>query len=258
MPHSIGVTITERITAGLVSGHTVVGDLRIWPLDPDDADGIVALPGEQIAELIRDEILALAKKTDKVIAIGIGIPGIVRHGTVEDSPNVPQLKGLHIREMVHALLKEAGLEAPIEVNNDADAIAAGLASTTGKLDRSSRVWTLGTGIGYGRFPLPEGVWEGGHTVVTLDSKETYCGCGGRGHLEGIMGHRAMRLRFLDMEPEEVFAAAKPQGTKQGDPRCVEFVKTVAPGAGRGHSQLNPPRRAGQILTTPASTSTSST
>jgi predicted NBD/HSP70 family sugar kinase len=34
----------------------------------------------------------------------------------------------------------------------------------------------------------------------------------------------MRLRFLDMEPEEIFAAAKPRQMKQGDPRCVEFVK----------------------------------
>ena len=33
-----------------------------------------------------------------------------------------------------------------------------------------------------------------------------------------MGHRAMRLRFLDMEPEEVFANAK-----AGDARCAEFV-----------------------------------
>lgn len=33
-----------------------------------------------------------------------------------------------------------------------------------------------------------------------------------------MGYRAMRLRFLDMEPEEVFAQAK-----QGDGRCREFV-----------------------------------
>lgn len=56
-------------------------------------------------------------------------------------------------------------------------------------------------------------------VVTLDPKENYCGCGGRGHLEGIMGHRAMRLRFLDLEPDEVFAAAK-----KGDRRCAEFVE----------------------------------
>jgi hypothetical protein len=33
-----------------------------------------------------------------------------------------------------------------------------------------------------------------------------------------MGHRAMRLRFLDMEPEEVFEAAN----RRTDARCVEF------------------------------------
>jgi glucokinase len=68
-------------------------------------------------------------------------------------------------------------------------------------------------------PQREGVWEGGHSVVTLDPKETFCGCGGVGHLEGIMGNRAMRLRFLDMEPEEIFAAAR-----HGHPRAADFVK----------------------------------
>jgi predicted NBD/HSP70 family sugar kinase len=33
-----------------------------------------------------------------------------------------------------------------------------------------------------------------------------------------MGHRAMRLRFLDLEPEEVFEQAA-----AGDKRCVDFV-----------------------------------
>jgi len=33
-----------------------------------------------------------------------------------------------------------------------------------------------------------------------------------------MGSRAMRMRFLDLEPEEVFAAAT-----KGDQRCREFV-----------------------------------
>src|SRR5205823_2251694 len=64
-----------------------------------------------------------------------------------------------------------------------------------------------------------GVWEGGHMVVSLDPKERYCGCGGVGHLEGIMGNAGMRRRFLDMEPDEVFAEAK-----AGDQRCAEFVK----------------------------------
>jgi predicted NBD/HSP70 family sugar kinase len=64
----------------------------------------------------------------------------------------------------------------------------------------------------------DGIWEGGHITVTLDPAERYCGCGGIGHLEGILGHRAMRLRFLDLEPEEVFALAR-----EGEPRCRNFV-----------------------------------
>src|SRR6059058_2907157 len=58
----------------------------------------------------------------------------------------------------------------------------------------------------------------GSSVITLDPKERFCGCGGLGHLEGILGYRAMRLRFLDMEPEEIF-----QQATQGDERCRNFA-----------------------------------
>ncbi|MEP7341937.1 MAG: ROK family protein, partial [Acidobacteriota bacterium] len=74
------------------------------------------------------------------------------------------------------------------------------------------------GTGFGRYPQAEGIWEGGHIVISLDPKERFCACGGLGHLEGITGHRAMRLRFLDLEPEEVFAEAQ-----EGDQRCADFV-----------------------------------
>ena len=56
------------------------------------------------------------------------------------------------------------------VFNDADAVAAGIAATRGQMDRQVRVWTIGNGIGFGRYPYTEGPWEGGHTVVTLDPK----------------------------------------------------------------------------------------
>ena len=122
------------------------------------------------------------------------------------------------KEKLAKALAEHGITAPVHIANDADAIAAGVAATRGRLNKLTRVWTIGNGIGYGRWPYVEGVWEGGHITVTLDPKERYCGCGGVGHLEGIMGYRAMRMRFLDLEPEEVFANAK-----QGDARCREFV-----------------------------------
>jgi predicted NBD/HSP70 family sugar kinase len=154
-----------------------------------------------------------------VDAIGVAVPGIIRHGVVEDSPNLTQLKGMRMADELTRVLSARGIAAPVHIANDADAIAAGVAATRGQLNKLTRVWTIGNGIGYGRWPYVEGVWEGGHVTVTLDPKERFCGCGGVGHLEGIMGYRAMRMRFLDLEPEEVFAHAK-----QGDQRCREFVE----------------------------------
>jgi glucokinase len=219
MAKTIGVVMTEAIRAGLVDDHKIIGQLRRFPEDMDESNGLVEVPADALCESICDEIKALISDGNQVEAIGVAMPGIIRNGIVEDSPNLPQLKGARVADSVRAGLKARGITNRVSVFNDADAVAAGLAATRGHLDRLIRVWTIGNGIGFGRYPYAEGPWEGGHTIVTLDPKENYCGCGGRGHLEGIMGHRAMRLRFLDMEPDEVFAAAK-----KGDKRCMEFVE----------------------------------
>jgi predicted NBD/HSP70 family sugar kinase len=137
---------------------------------------------------------------------------------VEDSPNLQQVKGFALQAALSSALGGKAAGVPVRVFNDADVMAAGIAATQGKLHQLTRVWTLGNGIGFGRYPSSEGIWEGGHSVVTLDPKENFCGCGGRGHLEGILGRRSMRMRFLDLEPEEVF-----ENARAGDPRCAEFV-----------------------------------
>jgi predicted NBD/HSP70 family sugar kinase len=211
--------MSQRVAAGLLQDHALVGPLRYFPEDADQDDALVELPREALTQVLCDEVLAVAGKERGIAAIGIAVPGLVRSGVVQDAPNLPQLKGSHVQVDLAQLLSDQGLSVPVVLLNDADAVAAGLAAIRGHLDRLVRVWTLGNGIGYGRYPFTPGAWEGGHTVVTLDPKETYCGCGGRGHLEGIMGHRAMRLRFMDMEPEEVFAAAR-----KGDERCLAFKK----------------------------------
>jgi glucokinase len=219
MAKIVGVTLSERVVAGLVVDHKLPGELRSFPEAHDDEYALVEMPSEGIVEVMCDQVLAAAGKERDLAGVGVGVPGLIRNGVVEEAPNLPQLKGARLAEMLTAQLRSQGIEAPVAIINDADGFAAGIAALIGKLDTVIRVWTLGIGIGYGRYPLTEGVWEGGHTVVTLDDKENFCGCGGRGHLEGIMGHRSMRLRFLDMEPEEVFEAAK-----TGDPRCLEFKK----------------------------------
>jgi glucokinase len=227
MARAVGVTMTDRVVAGLIDDHKISGELLRYPAhsagsaetQPDEMGALIEMPADALCEMICDLIARLAPPGTEIEAVGVAMPGIIRNGIIEDSPNLPQLKGAHVAEVIRAALSARNLEAPVTVLNDADAAAAGLAATRGQLDRLVRVWTIGNGIGFGRYPYTEGPWEGGHTVVTLDPKENYCGCGGKGHLEGIMGHRAMRLRFLDLEPDEIFAHAR-----KGDRRCVEFVE----------------------------------
>jgi glucokinase len=223
MTTSIGVVMTEHIVAGLLTGplgqQKLEGERLRYPIDTEETEALVGMPTSELYEVLASQIAPLvAGSPEPVAAIGVAVPGIVRNGVVEDSPNLQQIKGVRLADALGEVLQNQGIKAPVYVLNDADAVAAGLAASGGHLDRLIRVWTLGNGIGYGRWPYADGVWEGGHTTVTLDPKERYCGCGGVGHLEGIMGNRSMRLRFLDLEPEEIFANAR-----AGDARCREFV-----------------------------------
>jgi predicted NBD/HSP70 family sugar kinase len=217
MGRAIGVLVTRSIWVGVVDGITL-GEVRTYPAAGEAAVDLRSLPVDAILAHVREAVVALAA-AGPVDSVGAGFPGIVRNGVIDESPNLGQFKGERIQDNLAAALKEGGIEAPVTVINHADALAAGIAATRGAMEKLVRVWNLGDGVGFGRYPRGEGAWEAGHMVVTLDPKERYCGCGGLGHLESIVGYRAMRLRFLDLEPEEVFAAAR-----EGEPRAAEFVK----------------------------------
>jgi len=217
MGRAIGVLATRYIWVGAVDG-TTLGNVRMYPAPGEPVIDLKSVTVEDILARIRDAVVALAEDAE-IESVGAGFPGIVRNGVIDESPNLGQFKGQRMQDRLAAVLRERGIEAPVTVINDADALAAGIAATHGSMERLVRVWYLGDGVGFGRYPRGEGVWEAGHIVVTLDAKEKYCGCGGQGHLEGIVGNRAMRLRFLDLEPEEVFAAAR-----HGEPRAADFVK----------------------------------
>jgi predicted NBD/HSP70 family sugar kinase len=217
MAKSAGVLVMEHIAAGLVENNQVAGAVRIFPEKHDSRDALLAMPADSIAAKISEMVLSLSG-ADSLVAIGVGFPGIIREGVVEESPNLQQIKGFPLREALESAFAASGRRISARIYNDADATAAGIAATQGSMSKLNRVWTIGNGVGFGRFPWSPGAGEGGHTTVTLDPKENFCGCGGRGHLEGFLGYRAMRLRFLDLEPEEVFANAR-----NGDTRCAEFV-----------------------------------
>ena len=211
---AIGVRITgDSLTIGAVQDNRVVGPIRRYPEEGGAGDSLAETPADGFGDVLRREIEQAAAGAE-ISAIGIGAPGIIRDGLIEECPNLQQLKGLNLRDSLSAAFPAKA----ILILNSADAVAAGIAATRGQLDKVTRVWTLGVGLGLGRYPRTEGIWEAAHCVITLDPKERFCGCGGLGHLEGILGHRAMRLRFMDMEPEEIF-----QQATQGDERCRNFA-----------------------------------
>ena len=219
MTRTIGLLATDHISAGLVENNQLAGPVRRYPERAGRANPLANMPAQELVEAIAQQIVTAAEGQE-LAAIGVGFPGIIRDGVVEDSPNLQQTKGQKLRVELSALLGARGVSAPVQIIHDADALAAGIAASLDHLDKVIRVWTLfGDGVGFGRYPQPEGYWEGGHAVVTLDPKEKFCGRGGVGHLEGIMGNAALRRRFLDLEPEEVFAQAR-----AGDERCLAFVK----------------------------------
>ena len=98
---------------------------------------------------------------------------------------------------------------------------------TRHLEKFIRVWTLGQGRRlWPVSPLGGSLRRRAYRCFASIRKKSYCGCGGKGHLEGIMGHRAMRLRFLDLEPEEVFDRAR-----RGRPALRRFRSALASRAG---------------------------
>lgn len=223
MGKSLGIHLTARIAIAVIDQEIPCSSVYHFPENPEENSSLLDMPLDSLIDLVCEHARRAVGECGPIQAVGLAIPGIIRNGVVEDSPNLVQLKGARIGERMQQALEKCGIPAPVTVLNDADAIAAGVAAKHDRLNAFIRLWSLGYGIGFGRYPYTEGIWEGGHCVVTLDTGETYCGCGGRGHLEGVMGHRAMRLRFLDMEPEEVFANAK-TGAENKDDRCVKFVR----------------------------------
>ena len=214
-----------------------------YPGDSDEVDALTALPGGELVEILANQITELAGNGDKPVeAIGVAVPGVVRHGVVEDAPNLTQIKGMRMAEELARVLVGPRHQRARSHCQRCRRDRRGRRRQARPAGPPDPRWTIGNGIGYGRWPYVEGVWEGGHITVTLDPKERFCGCGGVGHLEGIMGYRAMRLRFLDREPEEVFAHAK-----EGDAALPRIRRPVASRAGCGNGIVHPPRRAGTLL-----------
>ncbi len=113
MSRTIGIVVSSRIVAGLMEDHKLVGELSRYPENPDDHEALLEHPFESLCHLITDQVMALHPE-GQIDAIGVALPGIIREGIVEDSPNLAQLKGGKIAEALAAILSVEGDCGPFE------------------------------------------------------------------------------------------------------------------------------------------------
>src|SRR5260370_9170441 len=147
MGRTVGVLVNDKIAVGLGENKKLAGPLKLYPEKGESLDALQAMAAENIGDCIREQIDAVSKG-QKVQAVGLGFPGVIRGGVIEDSPNLHQVKGFNLQ----AALTAPGVSAPVRIFTDADAMAAGIAAPRGKLQKLIRVWTLGNGVGFGPYP----------------------------------------------------------------------------------------------------------
>src|ERR1700694_5994341 len=110
MRRTVGVLVMGHIAVGLVEGGKVGGPLNIFPEKSQTLDPLESMPAESIVECVRQQVEKVASG-EKIAAIGIGFPGIIRSGVVEDSPKLQQIKGLALKAALSFALggKDAGV-----------------------------------------------------------------------------------------------------------------------------------------------------
>src|SRR5258705_3377844 len=122
MGRNAGVLVAEHIAAGLVENNQIAGTVKVFPELGDSRDALLSMPADHIAAKIAELVLSL-NDGNSLSAVGVGFPGMIREGVVEESPNLQQIKGFHLREAVQGAFAASGKRVEVRVYNDADATA---------------------------------------------------------------------------------------------------------------------------------------
>ena len=91
MGQTIGVLATRQIAIGVVEDNVLCGPVRVFP-EPGQPQEPRAMTADEIVERIGQQVL-LSAKGGNIDCVGVGFPGVIRNGVVEESPNQQQVKG---------------------------------------------------------------------------------------------------------------------------------------------------------------------
>ncbi len=245
---SVALSGDAGIVVGVDFGHAhlrvAVGNLAHRVLaeetEPLDVDASAAQGMERAEALVGRLIEATGIAPDKVVGIGLGVPGPidVATGTLGSTAILPGWAGANPRNDLAARL---GL--PVYVDNDANLGALGeLVWGSGRGVADLAYIKVASGVGAGLvisghiYRGPGGTaGEIGH--ITLDESGPVCRCGNRGCLETFTAARYV-LPLLhsshgpDLTMERMVALAR-----EGDPGCRRVVSDVGRHVGSGVANL---------------------
>jgi len=198
-----------------------------------------ALLTGHLVRLVTDEIRSATRRGDRVVSVGVGVPGLVtREGVLRAAPNLDGVGDLDVAGGLRA-----ALDVPVAVDNDATCAALAewrLGAGLGLDDVV--VVSLGTGIGGGVVSggvLQRGsqgfTGEIGHMIVDPTGWE--CPCGRRGcweryasgtALADLWRHHPGRVASsLAGLPDEVTGARVEAAARAGDPVALDVFRDFA-------------------------------
>lgn len=228
MPSVIGIDIGgTHIRANLVDekGQTI-GIHKFITGKKRDSKSMVELLAQNIEGLI------LQKKPSKIIAVGMGVPGIVNpaEGIVYSSPHFPEWHDFPIAQKL-----SAHISLPVFIDNDAKLIALGESRYGAAQDWNMFLMlTLGTGIG-GAIMIDKEIFHGtrgfaaefGH--LNLEQEGLPCGCGSHGCFETLVSSTALIRMLREIADSRLSSDLKilKESTKDNDSEIGQKLSAFA-------------------------------
>ncbi|MEU9759791.1 ROK family transcriptional regulator [Streptomyces sp. NPDC047985] len=245
---SVALSGDAGVVVGVDFGHThlrvAVGSLAHQVIaeeaEPLDVDASSEEGFGRAQRLVERLIGATGVSPDKVIGVGLGVPGPIdiESGALGSTSILPGWKGINPREEL------AGrLGVPVHVDNDANLGALGeLVWGSGRGVKDLAYIKVADGVGAGlvidgRIYRGPGGTAGEIGHITLDESGPVCRCGNRGCLETFTAARYVLPLLRPGHGPDLTMEGMVGLAREGDPGCRRVVADVGRHIGSGVANL---------------------
>ncbi|WP_137992686.1 ROK family transcriptional regulator [Streptomyces vilmorinianum] len=245
---SVSLSGDAGIVIGVDFGHThlrvAVGNLAHQVLaeesEPLDVDASAAEGFDRAEQLVTRLIEATGIDRDKVIGVGLGVPGPidVSSGRLGSTSILPGWSGINPADEL-----SGRLGVPVYVDNDANLGALGeLVWGSGRGVKDLAYIKVASGVGAG-LVIDGRVYRGpggtageiGH--ITIDESGPVCRCGNRGCLETFTAARYVLPLLQPGHGADLTMERVVQLAREGDPGCRRVIADVGRHIGSGVANL---------------------